>query len=191
MGDEFPDGWTLTRNFYISYARVRTMRGSHPDGWSRIYNFHISCTGVQTKANRRPNGDIWIAILALRRRTSGRDTTSSGRLNDLSFIETWKESETGRVPRGIWTGYWDVRADASWIETSRHSGGSGRKCTTSGWMMLGLTGVRTVWYVVRTDGRVVRFASGRYGLIVRTVDRELISAECYTFKPLNLHMLSS
>jgi hypothetical protein len=42
-------------------------------------------------------------ILALRRSASEWDTTSSGRLIDLSFIETWKESETGRVPRGVWT----------------------------------------------------------------------------------------
>jgi hypothetical protein len=150
MGDERPDGWTSTRNFRICYARVRTIRGSRPNGWSWINNFHIRCTRVQTKADWRPNGDIWIAILALRRRASGQDTTSSELLNDLSFIWTWKESETGRVPRGVWTGCWDVRTGASWIETSRHSGGSGWKCMSSGRMMLGLTGIRTVWHVVRT-----------------------------------------
>jgi len=37
------------------------------------------------------------AILTLRRRASGQNTTSSGQLIDLSFIGTWKESETGRV----------------------------------------------------------------------------------------------
>jgi hypothetical protein len=147
MGDEHPDGWTSTRNFHICYAHVRTMRGSRPNGWSRIDNFHISCTRVRTKADWRPDGDIWIAILALRRRTSERDTTSSGRLNQSSHIWTWKESEAGRVLIGVRTGYWDVRTDASWIETSRHSGGSER-------MMLGLTSVRT-------DGTVVRCASGR------------------------------
>jgi hypothetical protein len=73
-------------------------------------------------------------ILALRRRLSGRDTTSSERLIDLSFIGTWKESETGLVPRGVRMGCLAVRTDASWIETSRLSGGSGRKR-----------------YVVRTD----------------------------------------
>jgi hypothetical protein len=50
----------------------------------------------------RPDGHIWIAILALRRRASGRDTTSSGRLTDLPFLGTWKEirswSNTGRHP---------------------------------------------------------------------------------------------
>jgi hypothetical protein len=33
---------------------------------------------------------------------------------------------------------------------------SGRAAKTSGRMMLGLTGVRTVWHVVQTDGTVVR-----------------------------------
>jgi hypothetical protein len=127
---------------------------------------------VRTEVDWRVDGDIWIVILALRRRASGRDITSSGRLIDLSFIETWKESETGRVPRGIQTGCWDVRTDASWIETSRHSGGSGRKCMSSGRMMLGLTSVRTVWHVVWMDGTLVRCASGQDGSIVRTANRE-------------------
>jgi len=177
MGDERPDSWTSTRNFHICYARVRTMRGSRPDDWSQIGNFHITCTRVQTKDDWRPDGDIWITILALRRRASGQYTTLSGRLNDLSFIGTWKESETGRVPRGVRTGCWDVQTDASWIETSRHSWGSGRKCTSSGWMMLGLTGVWTVWHVVKTDGTVVRWASGRDGSMVRTADREPKSSQ--------------
>jgi hypothetical protein len=166
MGDERPDDWTSTRNFNICYTRVRTMRGSSTDGWSRIDNFHISYTRVQTKANWRPDGDIWIAILAIRRRASGQDTTSSGRLINLSFIGTWKESETGLVPRVIRTDCWGVRTDASWIETPRHNGGSGRKSTSSGRMMLGLTGVRTVCHVVRTDGTEVRCASGRDGSII-------------------------
>jgi hypothetical protein len=148
------------------------MRGSRPDGWSPIGNFYISWTRVRTKADWRPEGDIWIAILALRRRASGRDTTSFGRLNNLSFIETWKEFETGRVPRGVRTCCWNVRTDASWIKPSRHSGGFGRKCTSSGRMMLVLFGVRTVWHVFRTDGTMVRWASGRDGSIVWTTDRE-------------------
>jgi hypothetical protein len=148
------------------------MIGSRPNGWSQIGNFHISCTCVWTKADWRPDGDIWIAILALRRRASGRDTTSSGWLNQSSHIWTWKESEVGRVLIGVRTCCWVVQTDASWIETSRHSGGSRRKCTSSGRMMLCLTGVRTVWQVVRTDGTVVRWASGRDGSIVRTADRE-------------------
>jgi hypothetical protein len=39
-------------------------------------------------------------------------------------------------------------------------------------MMLGLSGVRTVWHVVRTDGTVDRWASVRDGTIIRTADRE-------------------
>jgi hypothetical protein len=132
MGDERPDGSTSTHNFLICYARVRTMIGSRPDGWSRIGNFHISCTRVRTKADWRPDSDIWIEILALRRRVSGRDTTMSGQLNQSSHIWTWKEYEAGRVLIGVRTCCWVVRTDTRWIETSRHSGGSGRKCTSSG-----------------------------------------------------------
>jgi hypothetical protein len=126
MGDERLDGWTSTRNFHICYAHFWTMVGSRPDGWSQIGNFHISCTRVRTKADWRSDSDIWIAILALRRRASGRDTTSSGRLNQSSHIWTWKESEAGWVLIGVRTCCWVVRTDARWIETSRHSGGSGR-----------------------------------------------------------------
>jgi hypothetical protein len=161
MGDERPDDWTSTCDFHICYACVRTMRGSRLKGWSRIGNFHISCTRVRTKTDRRPDGDIWIAILALRRCSSGRDTTSSGRLIDLSFIETWKESETGWVPRGVRTCCWNFRTDASWIEPSRHSGGSGRKCTLSVRMMLGLTG----------DGQMEQWSDGRSDGMARSSGR--------------------
>jgi hypothetical protein len=134
------------------------MIGSRPDGWSQIGNFLLWWTPVWTKVVWRPDGCIWIAILALWRRAFGRDTTSSGRLIDLPFIGTWKESETVRVQRGFRTGCWDVRTDVSWTEPSRHSGWSRWKCTSSERMMLGLSGVRTVWHIVQidrivTDGR--------------------------------------
>jgi len=48
-------------------------------------------------------------------------------------------------------------------------------------MMLGLSGVRTVWHVVRTDGTVVSCVSRRDGSIVRTADRELKSSQCKVF----------
>jgi len=38
--------------------------------------------------------------------------------------------------------------------------------------MLGLTGVRKVWHVVRTDGTVVIWVSGRDASIIRTADSE-------------------
>jgi hypothetical protein len=40
-------------------------------------------------------------------------------------------------------------------------------------MMLVLSGIRTEWHVVRTDGTVDKWASGRDGSIVRTADKEL------------------
>jgi hypothetical protein len=123
------------------------MGGSRPDGWSRIGNFHISCKRVRTKVDWRPDGDIWIAVLALRRRASERDTTSSRWLINLSFIETSNESETSRVPRG-------VRTNASWIETSQHSGSSGRKCLV--WLASGRYGTSSgrmeQWLDVRPTG---------------------------------------
>jgi outer membrane lipoprotein-sorting protein len=39
-------------------------------------------------------------------------------------------------------------------------------------MILGLTGVQTVWHVVLTDGTVVRWAFRRDGTIVRTAGRD-------------------
>jgi len=124
-------------------------------GWLKSNcNFLLWWPRVRTKAVWRPDGCIWIAIPALWRRASERDTTSSGRLIDLPFIGTWKESETVRVQRGVRTGCLDIWTDASWTEPSRHSGWSGRKCTSSERMMLGLSGVQTVWHVVRTDETV-------------------------------------
>jgi hypothetical protein len=136
MGDGRLDDYSSTRNFHISNARVWTMIGSRPDGWSRIGNFLLWCTRVRTTAVRRPEGHIWIAILALRRRASRRDTTSSGRLIDLPFLGTWKE----------------IRNWSSW-EASGHA------TETSGWMQAGTETSRyNMW-----SGRMmlVCLASGR------------------------------
>jgi len=64
-------------------------------------------------------------------------------------------------------------------EASQYSEGSRQKYMSSRLMMLGLLGVRTVWYVVRTDGTVDRWASGCGGTIVQTAEREpiLLTAE--------------
>jgi len=172
MGDERPDGWTWTRNFHICNARVRTMIGSRPDGKSRIGNFHISCMHVRTKAVWRPDGDIWIAILALCMRVSERESTLSGRLKQSSHKWTWKESESDRSLRGVRTGCWDVQTDTAGTIASRYSRGPDGKCTSSGWMMLGLTGVRTVRHVVWMDGTMDRWAYGWDGTVVWTADRE-------------------
>jgi hypothetical protein len=137
---------------------------------------HDRQSSVRLKSNRqfpylmnvRPDHSYmasgWVYLncdSCLRRRASGWDTTSSGRLIDLPFIRTWKESEAGRVQRGVRTGCWVVWTDASWTETSLTSGGSRRKWTSSEWILLGLSGLWTVWHVVRTDGIVDIWASGR------------------------------
>jgi hypothetical protein len=76
-------------NFNTQFPYLMRVR---PDGWSRIVSYHIRCTRVRTTAVRCLDGSFWIAILALRRYASGRYTTSSGRLIDLPFLGTWKES---------------------------------------------------------------------------------------------------
>jgi hypothetical protein len=173
MGDERPDGNSSTHNFHINIARVRTMIGNRPDSWSRIGNFLLWCTCVRTIAVRRPDGHIWIAILALRIRTSGRDTTLSGRLIDLPFLGTWKEirnwSCTGRRPDVLLK-----RPDGCKLaqKTSRYSMGSGRNEHFVRTDDAGLSSVRTGWHVVRTDGIVDRWSSERDGSIVRMADRE-------------------
>jgi hypothetical protein len=125
-------------------------------------------------ADWRPDGCIWIEILALCMSASGRESTSSGRLHQSSLIWTWKENlklidhwtSSGRAAET------SGRMQAG-IEASRYSDGFGRKCTSSRRMMLGLSGVQTVWHVVRTDGTVDRWASGRDGTIIQTADKEL------------------
>jgi len=53
---------------------------------------------------------------------------------------------------------------------SRYSRGPNGKCTLSGRMILGLTGIRTVRHIFWMDGTVDRWASGRDGTIVQTTD---------------------
>jgi hypothetical protein len=112
------------------------MRGRRPNGWSRIGNFHISCTRVRTKADWRPDGDIWTTILALFMSASRRETTSSVRCNNLPISELGKNLKlidqwwtSGRAAeRSGWS--------QAGTEASRYSGGSERKDTSFGWMML-------------------------------------------------------
>jgi hypothetical protein len=192
MGDEHPDGYSSTRNFHICNARVRTMTGSRPDGWSRISNFILWWTRVRTTAVRRPDGDIWIAILALRRRVSGRDTTSSGRLIDLfPFLELGKKSKTDRVLGGVWTCCWNVRTDASWIEPSRHSGGSGQRDTSSGWMMLGLSGVRTDGTVTDGSPNEMARSSGRLTGNLNSSDLQTLNNGIHVYNIFTLNWFCS
>jgi hypothetical protein len=110
----------------------------------------------------RLNGCIWIPILTLYMRASRRESTSSGRLHQSSLIWTWIENlklidhwtSSGRAAK------MSGRMQAG-IEASRFSGGSERKSTSSKRMILGLSGVWTVWHIVRTDGTVDRWAFGQ------------------------------
>jgi len=64
--------------------------------------------------------------------------------SNLPLNWTWKEYEADRSLRAVRTGYWNVRTDASWNSSFSKQWRSGRKCTLSGQMMLGLLGVQTV-----------------------------------------------
>jgi hypothetical protein len=107
---------------------------------------------------------IWV-------RPDGKPHRPNGCIN-LPLFWTWKESEADRSFRGVRTGCWDVRTDASWNGSFLIQYRSGRKYTSSGRMMLGLSGVWTVWHVVRKDGTMDKWASGRDGTVVRTADKE-------------------
>jgi len=150
MGDERPDGWTSTRNFHICYARVRTMIGSLPGGWSQICNFLNCWTSVRTKADCRPDDDIWIAILALCKSLSGRESTSSGRLKQsslkLNLERIWSWSIIERRPDGLLR-----RLDGCKLEQ----------------LLLEIVKVRTEIYFVRTNDA---WSIGRLDSMVRRPD---------------------
>jgi hypothetical protein len=145
-----PDSRTsAASNFLIRHSSVRTMGDERPDGYSSSRNFHIGNACVRTMIGKRPDGHIWIAILALKRR-------ASGRLIDLPFLGTWKEirnwSSTGRRPDVLLKRPDGCKLAQKLLDTLW---GPDRMNTSSRRMML------------------VCLASGRDGSIVRMADREL------------------
>jgi hypothetical protein len=127
------------------------MRDRRPDGWSRIGNFHLSCTRVRTKADWHPDGDIWIAILALRMSVSGRETTSSGRLYQSSHIlnleRIWSWSITDGRPDGLLRCPDGCKLEQKLLDTVEGSDGKIRRL--DGWNN-GQMGVRTGWHFILT-----------------------------------------
>jgi hypothetical protein len=148
------------------------MRGIRPDGWSRIGNSLNWWVRVRSKADWRPDGDIWIVILALRRRASGGiphrpDGWSIFPLlelgKNLRLFEYWEASERAAEMSG--------RMQAR-IEASRYSVGSGRKRYIAQNDDTGLSSARSGW-TRRPDG----WTSGQMGIrtgrhVVWTADRE-------------------
>jgi hypothetical protein len=158
------------------------MRGRRPNGWSIIGNYHIQCTSVRTTAVRCPDGSFWTAILALWRYASRRDTTSSGGLIDLPFLELGKNQWTVQELIGVWTCCWNVRMEQAGTEASRYDVGVRTEEThhpdrwcLSVWRPDGMTR--------RPDGWNSRHMGVRTGWhIVRTADRELWNSSDFTLK---------
>jgi hypothetical protein len=78
-----------------------------------------------------------------------------------SHIWTWKESEADRSLMDVRTGCWEVQTDASW----NRSFSIQWRVRTERYVVrmddAGLSGVRTGWHIVWTNGTVDRWASGR------------------------------
>jgi len=147
------------------------MSERRPDGWSRIGSYHIRCTNVRITTVRCPDGSFWTTIFTLRRYASGRDTTSSGRLIDLPFLELGKNQWTVREMIGVWTCCWNVRMDQAGTEASWYDVGvrteearrpdrwylsvccpDGMTRRPDGWNIRQM-GVWTGWHIVRTANR--------------------------------------
>jgi len=136
------------------------MRCRLPDVWSRIGNFLNWWARIRTNADWRSDSDIWIAILALCMSASGRETTSSGRCINLPISELGKNL---KLIDHWWTSGRAVEMSGRMqarTEASRYSGGSGRKDTSSGRMMLVCLASGRDEHVVRSDGTVDRWAFG-------------------------------
>jgi hypothetical protein len=137
------------------------MRGRRPDGWCRIGNFLNWWARVWTNADWCLDGDIWIAILVLFGSGSRWETTSSRRCINLPIFWTWKESKADLSLMDVRTRCWEVRTDGSW----NRSFSIQWRVRTERYVVrtddAGLSGVRTGWHVLRTDGTVNRWASGR------------------------------
>jgi hypothetical protein len=158
------------------------MRGRRPDGWSRIGSYHIRSTSVRTTALRCPDGSFWTAILALRRYTSGRGTTSSGRLIDLPFLELGKNQWTIRELIGVQMCCWNVRTDQTGTEASRYDVGvwTEEARRPDRWCL-------SVWCPYRVTRHPDGWNSKQMGVrtgwhIVRMADRELCNSSYFTLK---------
>jgi hypothetical protein len=125
------------------------MRASEP--WYAVVRTVEASWYSRGSDGKCTDGDIWIAILALCMSASGRESTSSGRLKQsslkLNLERIWSWSITERRPDGLLKRPDGCNAGtiASW-----YSKGPDGKCTSSGWVMLGLSSVQT-------DGTVDRW----------------------------------
>jgi hypothetical protein len=114
------------------------------DSWLDERNFHISSSRVQTmKANNVRTSEFWMRDLPYGMSASGRESTSSGRLQRSSHICVSKRNLiAGRTLSVVRTCYWNVRTDASWYNSKLLDieEGLDGKFSSSGQMMLWTVG---------------------------------------------------
>jgi len=145
-------------------------RASGPGEWSS--GWLIWCTQFPYLMHARPDHEdrrldvwIWIEILALWLSVSGRESTSSGRLQQSSHICVWKEIlKLDRTLRVVRTSCLIVLTYGSWSSSKlldTEEGLDGNPCRPDGWYV-SLMCIQTVCHVVQTVDTLDSWASGRY-----------------------------
>jgi len=133
---------TVARSLQV--ISIESLRSSGLGGWSSgrliwCTQFPYLMYALPDHADWHPDVWIWIAILALWISASGRESTSSGRLQRSShncILE--RNPEACRTLRVVRTSCWNVQRDASWSSSKLLYTGEGPdgKFSSSGWMML-------------------------------------------------------
>jgi hypothetical protein len=121
------------------------MSGKRPDGWSWIRNFHICWTRVRTMLTDVRTGEFELRFLPYKWARPEGNPRRPDSCNNLPIFELGKNLKLDRILRGVRTGCWDVRTDASWNRSFSIQ-----------------RSVRTEIHVVRTDDALVCRGSGRY-----------------------------
>jgi hypothetical protein len=149
---------------FLFKSRVRTVRHCRSDGrMSATSNFHIEAPCVQTRRMGVWMVNLMHAISISDARASGRESTSSGWLQQSSHICVWKEIlKLDWTLRVVQTGCLclDV-CKLEQFEASRHRAPDGNPRRLEGWCF-SLMCVRTVCHVIRTVDTLDSWASGRY-----------------------------
>jgi hypothetical protein len=155
--------WTVA--CLLQVISLLRLRASRPWGWPSgrliIYTQFPYLMNARPDPGRLTSKRLSLNYeLALRSSTPRRESTSSEQLQQSSHIWFWKENmKLDHWESSRWAAETSRRMQAG-TEASRCRGRFGLESTSSGWMMLCLSGVRTVWHIVRTAGTMDRWASG-------------------------------